>query len=98
MTTTNSHNAGISGPWLVDRVTTFGGTSMSTMIKVQLSDENGHTELMMSPAETAEVIQENSVGAWIFADNAMVNADQLDEANLSTVSSVRIVPSFVGGC
>ena len=98
MTTTNSHNAGISGPWLVDRVTTFGGTSMSTMIKVQLSDENGHTELMMSPAETAEVIQENSVGAWIFADNAMVNADQLDEANLSSVSSVRIVPSLVGGC
>ena len=98
MTTTNSHNAGISGPWLVDRVTTFGGTSMSTMIKVQLSDGNGHTQLMMSPAETAEVIQENSVGAWIFADNAMVNADQLDEANLSTVSSVRIVPSLVGGC
>ena len=98
MTSTNSHNAGISGPWLVDRVTTFGGTSMSTMIKVQLSDENGHTELMMSPAETAEVIQENSVGAWIFADNAMVNADQMDEANLSTVSSVRIVPSLVGGC
>ena len=98
MTTTNSHNAGISGPWLVDRVTTFGGTSMSTMIKVQLSDENGHTQLMMSPAETAEVIQENSVGAWIFADNAMVNADQLDEANLSSVSSVRIVPSLVGGC
>ena len=98
MTSTDSHNAGISGPWLVDRVTTFGGTSMSTMIKVQLSDENGHTELMMSPAETAEVIQENSAGAWIFADNAMVNADQLDEANLSSVSSVRIVPSLVGGC
>jgi hypothetical protein len=51
----------------------------------------------MSPAETAEVIQENSAGAWIFADNAMVSADQMDEANLSTVSSVRIVPSLVGG-
>ena len=98
MATTDSHNAGNSGPWLVDGVTTFGGTSMSTMIKVQLSDENGHTELLMSPAETAEVIQENSVGAWIFADNAMVTADQMDEANLSTVSSVRIVPSLVGGC
>ena len=71
---------------------------MSSLIKVQLSDGNGHTELLMSAAETAEVIQENSAGAWIFADNAMVNADQMDEANLSTVSSVRIVPSLVGGC
>ena len=90
------HNAGDSGPWLVDKVP-FGGTRMSHLIKVQLSDGNGHTELMMSPAETAEVIQENAAGAWIFADNAMVTADQMDEANLSTVSSVRIVPSLVGG-
>ena len=71
---------------------------MSTLIKVQLSDGNGHTELLMSPAETADLIQENSAGAWIFADNAMVSADQMDEANLSTVSSVRIVPPLVGGC
>ena len=71
---------------------------MSTLINVQLSDKNGHTELLMSPAETADLIQENSAGAWIFADNAMVSADQMDEANLSTVSSVRIVPPFVGGC
>ena len=72
---------------------------MSSLIKVQLSDGNGHTEILMSPAETAEVIQENSAqGAWIFADNAMVSADQMDEVNLSTVSSVRIVPSLVGGC
>ena len=70
---------------------------MSTLIKVQLSDGNGHTELLMSPAETADLIQENSAGAWIFADNAMVSAGQMDEANLSTVSSVRIVPSLVGG-
>ena len=69
---------------------------MSTLIKVQLSDGNGHTELLMSPAETAETIQQNS-SAWIYADNQLVQPDQMDEANLSTVSSVRILPGLVGG-
>ncbi len=70
---------------------------MDHMIKVQLADKTGHTQMMLSPAQTVETIQNNS-GAWVYADNRLVQADQVDEANLSTVSSVRILPGLVGGC
>jgi hypothetical protein len=70
---------------------------MDHMIKVQLADKTGHTQMMLSPAQTVETIQNNS-GAWVYADNRLVQADQVDEANLSTVSSVRILPALVGGC
>ena len=70
--------------------------SMTHTIKVQLADKSGHSELLMSPAETVETIQQNS-SSWIYADNQLVQADQVDEANLSTVSSVRILPGLVGG-
>ena len=70
---------------------------MEHMIKVQIADRTGHTqELEMSPADTAVAIQQNS-SAWIYADNRMVQPNQMDEANLSTVSSVRILPGLVGG-
>tara|TARA_B100002052_G_C15402242_1_gene384551 strand:- start:44 stop:256 length:213 start_codon:yes stop_codon:yes gene_type:complete len=69
---------------------------MDHMIKVQLADKTGHTQMMLSPAQTVETIQNNS-GAWVYADNRLVQADQVDEANLSTVSSVRILPGLVGG-
>ena len=70
---------------------------MDHMIKVQLADKTGHTQMMLSPSQTVETIQNNS-GAWVYADNRLVQADQVDEANLSTVSSVRILPGLVGGC
>ena len=70
---------------------------MDHMITVQLADKTGHTQMMLSPAQTVETIQNNS-GAWVYADNRLVQADQVDEANLSTVSSVRILPGLVGGC
>ena len=70
---------------------------MDHMIKVQLADKTGHTQMMLSPAQTVETIQNNS-GAWVYADNRLVQADQVDEANLSTVSSVRILPALVVGC
>jgi hypothetical protein len=69
---------------------------MDHLIKVQLADKDGHTELMLSPAETVETLQQNS-SQWVFADGHMVNANQIDEANLSTVSTVRVLPGLVGG-
>ena len=67
------------------------------LIKVDISDKTGHTTQMLSPAETVEPIQENS-SAWVYADNQKIDPGQVDEANLSTVSSVRIVSGLVGGC
>ena len=81
---------------LVDVVNQIGGAGMH-QIKVQLSDKNGHSQMLLSPAETVETIQQNS-SSWVYADNQKIDPDQVDEANLSTVSSVRIVPSLVGGC
>ena len=81
---------------LVDEVNQIGGIQMDHMIKVQLADKTGHTQMMLSPADTVETIQQNS-GAWIYADNQLIQANQVNEENLSTVSSVRILPGLVGG-
>ena len=68
------------------------------LIKVDISDKTGHTTQMLSPAETVEIIQQSS-NPWVYADNTMIDPGQVDEANLSTVSSVRIMSSgLVGGC
>jgi hypothetical protein len=81
---------------LVDVVNQIGGVNMR-QIKVQLSDKNGHSQMLLSPAETVETIKQNS-SSWVYADNQKIDPDQVDEANLSTVSSVRIVSGLVGGC
>ena len=82
---------------LVDAVTLSGEVCMEHMIKVQIADKTGHTQVLeMSPADTAVAIQQNS-SAWVYADNTLVQPSQMDEANLSTVSSVRILPGLVGG-
>ena len=71
---------------------------MDHMITVQLADTTGHPEMMLSQADTVEAIQQNSGGgAWIYADNQLIQAGQVNEENLSTVSSVRILPGLVGG-
>ena len=82
---------------LVDEVNQIGGIQMDHMITVQLADKTGHTQMLLSPADTVETIQQNS-GAWVYADNQLIQADQVNEDNLSTVSSVRILPGLVGGC
>ena len=48
---------------------------MSHKIKVQLADKSGHSQMLMSPAETVETIQQNS-SSWVYADNQLVQADQ----------------------
>ena len=70
---------------------------MEHMISVQLADKTGHTQMTLSPADTVETIQQNE-GDWIYADNQLIQANQVNEENLSTVSSVRILPGLVGGC
>ena len=69
---------------------------MEHMISVQLADKTGHTQMTLSPADTVETIQQNE-GAWIYADNQLIQANQVNEENLSTVSSVRILPGHDGG-
>ena len=54
------------------------------------------TECFLNPSEAVMMIQQH-LSSWIYADNQFVHADQVDEANLSTVSSVRILPALVNG-
>jgi hypothetical protein len=70
---------------------------MEHVISVQFADKSGQQNLLLSPAETAELIQENA-SSWAYVDSTLVQANQIDETNLSTVSSVRILPGLVGGC
>ena len=70
---------------------------MEHKIEVQITDKTGQTDLVLSPAETVETIQQNS-SSWIYVDNSLTDPGQIDEANLSTVESVRIMPGLVGGC
>ena len=82
---------------LVDVVNQIGGVAM-VKIKVQISDKTGHKTLMLSPAETVETIQQSS-SPWVYVDNTMIDPGQVDEANISTASGVRIMSSgLVGGC
>ena len=95
----NSHSSRSDGGLKVPGPETrkLVGDSMNHVITVQLADKNGHSEMQMSPAETVETIQNNS-GAWVYADNQLIQANQVNEENLSTVSQVRILPGLVGGC
>jgi hypothetical protein len=80
----------------IENETQLEATDMVHKITVQLADMNGHSELLMTPAETVEMVQQNT-SSWIFADNKMVPADQVNEENLSSVVNVRILPGLVGG-
>ena len=66
-------------------------------ITVKVADKHGFTQYMLNPAETLEMLQNSPSSSWIYADNQLVQADQVDEANLSTVSKVKILPALVGG-
>ena len=71
---------------------------MENTIRVQITDKSGEQLLELSPTETVEAIQQNSpAGTWTYVDQRLTDPGQIDEANLSTVSSVRIMPALVGG-
>ena len=62
--------------------------------------ESGQRFYRLNPKEAVEMIQKHSVsGNWIYADNQLVESDWdgWDEATLSTISCVRILPALVGG-
>ena len=66
-------------------------------ITVKVADKHGFTRYMLNPAETLEMLQNLPSSSWIYADNHLIQADQVDEANLSTLSKVKILPALVGG-
>ena len=71
---------------------------MDNTIRVQITDKSGEQLLELSPTETVEASQQNSTaGTWTYVDHQLTDPGQIDESNLSTVSSGRIMPALVGG-
>tara|TARA_R100000008_G_scaffold83376_1_gene68732 strand:+ start:1085 stop:1285 length:201 start_codon:yes stop_codon:yes gene_type:complete len=65
------------------------------MIKVKIADTTGHTELMYSKNDTELInLLASSSEAWIFADNKLVSANDID---LNSVQTIDILPPMVGG-
>ena len=63
---------------------------------VEIADASGHTTAMLTQKETLDKVSE-SAGTWVFAGNQLVQAEQLAQADWSTVGTVRIVPDLIGG-
>ena len=68
---------------------------MNHVITVQLADKNGHSEMQMSPAQTVETIQQQDSGAWVYADNQLIQADRVNEdIDWESVSQICILPAL----
>ena len=64
--------------------------------KVEIADMTGHTTVQLTKEETLEQVQEHPAH-WIFVNDRMVNAQELEQANWAQVDGVRMVPGLVGG-
>ena len=67
-----------------------------TTTTVEVADQSGHSTLQLTKEETLERVSD-SPGAWVFANNQMVQPGQLQNADWGTIGTVRIVPGLVGG-
>ena len=67
-----------------------------TTTTVEVADQSGHSTLQLTKEETLERVSD-SPGAWVFANNQMVQSGQLQNADWGTIGTVRIVPGLVGG-
>jgi len=63
---------------------------------VEIADSTGHSVVEMTAPEIVEKATE-SEGSWIFVDNRLVNANELEGMNIGTDSKIRIMPGIVGG-
>lgn len=64
--------------------------------QVEIADSTGHTTLQLTKSETLEKINENP-GSWVFANDRLLQPQELAEQNWNTVGSIRLVPGLVGG-
>ncbi len=78
----------------IEEVQTMENDRVTTTVEV--ADQSGHSTLQLTKEETIERVSD-SPGAWVFANNQMVQPQQLQNADWGTVGTVRIVPGLVGG-
>jgi len=67
---------------------------------VQIADQFGHSEMIMTQPETLELIEQKS-DHWIFMDGRLVDAATIAEANWSKMAknetTLQLSPGLVGG-
>ncbi len=64
--------------------------------QVEIADSTGHSTLQLTKSERLERINENP-GSWGFANDSLLQPQELAEQNWNTVGSIRLVPGLVGG-
>ena len=63
---------------------------------VEIADSTGHSVVEMTAPEIVEKANE-SQGSWVFVDNRLVEAKEIEELDISADSKIRIMPGIVGG-
>ena len=72
-----------------------GGADEPT-ITVEIADATGHSVVEMTKSELTEKAT-SSEGTWVFVDDRLVSADEIDNLDFSQASKVRLMPGLVGG-
>ena len=78
-----------------DRRDLVGGTDEPT-ITVEIADATGHSVVEMTKSELTEKAT-SSEGTWVFVDDRLVSAAEIDNLDFSQASKVRLMPGLVGG-
>lgn len=63
---------------------------------VEIADKTGHSVVEMTQGELVEKATATNA-AWVFVDNTMVAATDLEAMDLSSAEKIRMVPQLVGG-
>lgn len=63
---------------------------------VEIADATGHTVAQMSKPEIVDKVQ-SSKGTWVFVNNQLVSANDLNGMEIAQDATVRLMPGLVGG-
>jgi GMP synthase PP-ATPase subunit len=63
---------------------------------VEIADASGHSVVEMTQGELVEKATGSNT-AWVFVDNTMVAAKDIEAMDLSVAQKIRMVPPLVGG-
>ena len=66
------------------------------MYRVEIADATGHSVVEMTKTEISEKAR-STEGTWVFVDDRLVSADEIDNLDFSQASKVRLMPGLVGG-
>ena len=63
---------------------------------VQITDQSGHSEVVMTQAEIVDKATQNNE-LWVFVNDQLVNTADIADMNMEVGSSVRMAPGIIGG-